>query len=283
MLIRSLVLAVAALSAAAAAAMSPAPIGLRVLHFVDRTRAAHFRTGEVAPRRLVTYVRYPRAGHGPFPLVVFAHGFDVLPGIYAPLLDAWAHAGYVVAAPVFPVESPTAPGGADESDLINQPGDIRFVITQLLRGPLHALIDPGRIAVAGQSDGGETVLAAAYADRFRDPRIDAAIVLSGAQLPNERFTYGPDRPPLLAVQGTADTVNRPFLTADFFRLARRPKFLLWLLGAEHLPPYTTNGRELGAVERVTTAFLDHYLRGGPLRAIRTAAAAPGVARLVADP
>ena len=38
---------------------------------------------------------------GPFPLIVFGHGFDVTPSVYARLLQAWTRAGYVVASPVF--------------------------------------------------------------------------------------------------------------------------------------------------------------------------------------
>jgi dienelactone hydrolase len=276
------VVATACAAATSTAASTTAP-GLRVLRLVDASRYAHFRNGAVARRTLVTYVRYPRAGSGPYPLVVFAHGFALTPAPYAPLLDAWARAGYVVAAPVFPVENANAPGGPDESDLVNQPADISFVITRLLTGPLHDLIDPRRIAVAGHSDGAETALAVAYADRFRDPRVDAAVILSGAQLPNERFTYGPARPPLLAVQGTADTINPRADTSSFFRLARAPKFLLWLLHAGHLPPYTTDRPELTVVERVTTAFLDHTLGKGSLKQLLDAGRSSRLARLAADP
>jgi fermentation-respiration switch protein FrsA (DUF1100 family) len=90
-------------------------------------------------------------------------------------------------------------------------------------------------------------------------------------------------PPLLAVQGTADPINAPATTADFFRLARRPKFLLWLLGASHRPPYTNQEPQLGIVERVTVAFLDHYLKGRPLGDFDKAAQRPGLTRLTADP
>ena len=109
-----------------------ATIGLRVFHFVDRSRTARFRNGTSGPRRLTTYVRYPTTGRAPFPLVVFCHGFDLVPSTYERLLDAWTRAGYVVAAPVFPVENADAPGGADEADLVNQPEDVSFVISQLL-------------------------------------------------------------------------------------------------------------------------------------------------------
>jgi hypothetical protein len=41
------------------------------------------------------------------------------PATYASLLLAWARAGYVVAAPVFPLTNASAPGGANESDLVS--------------------------------------------------------------------------------------------------------------------------------------------------------------------
>ena len=64
---------------------------------------------------------------------------------------------------------------------------------------------------------------------------------------------------------------------------RRPKFLLWLLGATHLPPYTTRDRWAAAVDRATLAFLDHYLRGRPLRTLLAPDGPHGTARIVSDP
>jgi dienelactone hydrolase len=277
-------LAAASCAAAAAAASSTPAIHVRVLRLVDHSRRAHFRNGSSGPRVLVTDVRYPAHGRPPFPLVVFAHGFAVTPGIYLRLLDRWARAGYVVAAPVFPVENAKAPGGPDESDLGNEPGDISFLITRLTAAgsPLRTLVDPGRIAVAGQSDGAEAALAVAYDRRFRDSRIDAAVILSGAAFPGFEQPP-PGAPPLLAVQGTADDINRPFLTSDYFRAMRRPKFLLWLLGATHLPPYTTDDRWAAVVQQTSTAFLDRYLRGARLRSLVASGRRPGTARIVADP
>jgi dienelactone hydrolase len=279
--VASVLAVVASVVGVAAASGTPPAVGLRVVRFTDRTRVVRFRNGVVRSRTLVTYVRYPRAGAAPYPLVVFVHGFALTPAAYARLLDAWASAGYVVAAPLFPGESALAPGGPTESDLINEPMDVRFVITRLLSSPLRRLIDPRRIAVAGQSDGGVAALAAAYADRLRDRRLGAAMVFSGAQTPALHFTYGPNRPPLLAVQGAADSINHPANTLAFFRLAHRPKFLLWLLHGEHLQPYTTDRGQLAIVERVTLAFLDHYLRGAPLRLLLDSAGSPE-AQLTAD-
>jgi hypothetical protein len=86
-----------------------------------------------------------------------------------------------------------------------------------------------------------------------------------------------------AVSGTADTTNSAGTTTAFFGRARRPKFLLWLLGASQLPPYTDRQPQLGIVERATIAFLDHYLKGRPLSALGEAAQRPGLTRLTADP
>ena len=61
------------------------------------------------------------------------------------------------------------------------------------------------------------------------------------------------------------------------------KFLVWLVGASHLPPYTDEQPQLGIVERSVVAFLDHYLEGRPLSAFERAARRPGLTQFVADP
>ena len=167
-------------------------VGLRVITFVDPTRVERFRNGRVEPRTLVTQIRYPALGSataddvrdappltaaGPFPLVVFGPGFAETPTAYARLLDAWARAGYVVAAPLFPLTQKHVPGGRREGDLDHQPADMSFVITRMLAENdlpasfLYGLIAPKLIAVAGQSDGAATALAEAYDPAFADPRI----------------------------------------------------------------------------------------------------------------
>jgi len=282
-------------------------VGLRVLRLTDTSRTIKLANGTIEPRTLLTYVRYPAiAGsgsgdlpdaqaaraEGPFPLVVFGHGFAVTPAPYARLLRSWARAGYVVAAPVFPLGNANAPGGPDESDLVNQPADMRFVISRVLvaastgSSPLHGLVDSTRIAVSGQSDGGDSALALAYDPRFRDPRVSAAAILSGAEIPGVRaFDFPPGSPPLLATQGTADTINPPSLTNLFFAGARRPKYMLSLIGAEHLPPYSTEQPQLAIVERVTLAFFDAYLehRPGALRRLLADGRVAGVSALLAEP
>jgi dienelactone hydrolase len=284
---------------------STGPVRYRVLvtrfRFVDRHRPIA-GVGSDEDRTLPTTVWYPDisgptsspvAGAEPatsFPLVVFAHGFDLFPSAYARLLHAWARAGYVVAAPVFPRTNPDAAGGLDEADIVNQPSDVSFVVSRLVKrstaasGPLSGLIDPSEIGVAGHSDGGETAMAAAYDTCCRDRRIDAAIVMAGAQLPVAGGRYlRAFGPPLLAIQGTVDTINPPSRTSVLYDAAPSPKYLLWLHGADHLGPFTTVAPFEPVVERVTIEFLDRYLKGTGTRVhVSRAARSAGVATLRAD-
>jgi dienelactone hydrolase len=285
----------------------PFAVGIRTVTFVDTSRTVRFPGRPPGPRTLTTVIRYPATGprsatdlpNAPparttnrFPLIVFGHGFAVTPAPYARLLQAWARAGYVVAAPIFPLGNANAPGGPNESDIVNQPRDMSFVITRMLqidatpRSFFQGLIAPHAIAVAGQSDGGETALAVAYDRHYLDRRVHAAVILSGAEIPGVGgFDFPAPSPPLLAAQGTADTTNQPRYTYAFFDAAPRPKFLLSLIGAQHLPPYTTEEPQLGIVERVTTDFLNRYVKNSnrALNRMLSAGNVPGVAAITADP
>jgi len=246
----------------------------RIVRLVDRDRTITRPSGRVTARHIRTVVRYPVVFGGTaaqraerFPLIVFAHGYALTPAPYRRLLVAWARAGYVVAAPVFPGENAHAPGGPDRGDLLNQPGDMRFVIARLLAasrradGPLSGVIDPDSVAVAGHSDGGNTALAVAYDPRFRWHRVGAAVILAGADLPGiAPFIFPRRGPPLLGVQGATDTINPPSATTAYYQRAPEPKFLLRFLRAGHFGPYMARSPEVRILARVSTAFLDRSLK-----------------------
>ncbi|MGH9103628.1 MAG: alpha/beta hydrolase family protein [Acidimicrobiales bacterium] len=260
---------------------------------------------EPGPRMLVTQIRYPAttspnageianappaAGSGPFPLVVFGPGYLQLPQNYAPLLDAWTRAGFVVAAPAFPLTNPATPGGPDEYDQVNQPADLSFLITSLIHdsgtpgNPLSGLVDTTEVAATGHSDGGNTVLALADNSRYRDARVKAVVVLSGQEWTGGFGVAGwfpAGSPPLLAVQGTADPVNPPQATDQFFAAAPQPKYLLCLQGSGHLDPYSTTEPAESLVARASIDFLDHYLYRAPgsLEAMQKLAASSSLGQL----
>lgn len=239
------------------------------------------RTGvageDLGRRRLLTQIRYPltqgssgsRPDRSGFPLLLFAPGFMQCGGRYAPLLHAWASAGYVVAVVNFPQTDCQAGARAYEPDLVNQPADMSYVLSRLLalsaqpHDPFSGLLNGHEIAAAGQSDGGDTVAALAANACCTDRRLKAAAVLSGAEwlpMPGRYFAHG--APPMLFVQGSADTINPPWTSLQLYRQdPGRSKFYLDLFGANHLIPYFGLNPVERLVARVTLAFFDRYVLG----------------------
>jgi fermentation-respiration switch protein FrsA (DUF1100 family) len=239
--------------------------------------------GEVisSSRALTTLVWYPATtAGGPWPVVVFAHGFEVGPDPYVALCEAWAAAGYVVAAPEFPLTDAEVAGDyLDESDIDNQPDDVRFVFASLLApdSPLAGLVDAGRLAVAGHSDGGVTALAVAGAPL---PGLRGVIALSAAPA----YEGAVDSPPLLVVQGDDDDIDPYENGVAVYEQASAPRFLLTLLGGGHLPPFLDGSDYLDAVDRVAVDFLDRYVAGRTVSDDTLLADVdPGLMTLDADP
>jgi hypothetical protein len=252
----------------------------------------------LAPRALVTTVQYPLApgstsqpATGPFPLILFAPGYQQCAAAYGDLLQTWASAGYVVAAVTFPrTNCELGNTKADENDLVNQPQDMSFVLSSLLtlsaepNQVLSGLINRQEIAAAGQSDGGDTVAALVANTCCTDTRVKAAAVLSAAPwpaMPGRYFTSG--TPPILFTQGNADNVNPPSASIALYRSdGAGLRYYLNLLGASHLSPYEASNPAERAVSRVTLAFFNQYVlnQSGALAAMSQAGNVGGVAALV---
>ena len=282
---------------AAAPTKTPGPpfaVGVVTATYVDPTRptAARGGVGGAPTRTLKTIVRYPSSAPvgtpegglppatGPFPLLVFAHGFNIDTAAYADALRGWAAAGYVVAAPELPLTSTALPGPAVESDLPNQPADLGVVITNVLAasngpGPFSGLVDPARIAVVGHSDGGNTVAAIAANSCCRDPRVKAVVAYAPEQAFFPSTWFGAANPPLLVVHATADSITAYSRGKAIYDGAAAPKYLLTIQGGSHLGPLQDAALR-AKVDPVVLDFLRAELGPDPaaLAAMKTAGAVP---------
>ena len=271
--------------ALASEASGSTPVSTTTMTFVDTSRSTPSWDGSPArpSRTLVTSIWYPaesgsggKVGQGPYPLIVFAHGLGGLPQQYQALLTAWAAAGYVVAAPLFPLSSGETPGGPDGGDIGNQPADMSFVISQMLKassassGPLSGLIEPGAIGAAGHSNGAITTLGLVANSCCRDTRVKAAVVMAGTTEGLGRGRYDlAEAPPLLVVSDLHDGLVPYADAVAVFNQAHGPKALLALRwdppsdttgSTAHMASSGVVGPTSKAVVKSTTAFFDAYLK-----------------------
>jgi predicted dienelactone hydrolase len=263
-----------------------------VLHqtFVDHSRGTPARGGNPSSssRHIATTIYYPtnlapseqnpkpKAAPGPFPLIVFAHGYAIDAAAYEPLLRDLAAGGFVVAAPDFPGTSTAYSGGALRSDSLQQPGDISFVITSILDisakpGLFFNVVNPNAVGDSGQSDGGVTAAAAAYNTCCIDPRIKASVILTGGSFGFNGQWFPPGTPPVMFVHATADEVNPYSASTSMFAQAQSPKYLMTIEGGDHLQVYVDPPWE-PHVAAAMIAFFDLYLKGDPAAAQRLEAA-----------
>ncbi|MGH9027899.1 MAG: alpha/beta hydrolase family protein, partial [Acidimicrobiia bacterium] len=225
-------------------------VGYRDVTYVDPARPTA-QNGDYAgapDRTLAVRVWYPAegaptdqpivdaaraAGREPFPLVLFSHGYLASGPAYGALTSQIAGAGYLVAAPTYPLSNGAAPGGPSIADVVNQPADASFVIDQVLDDPLFApTIDEEHIAAAGHSLGAITTLGLSLASCCADKRLDAAAAFSGVSI------LGPDQfaddVPLLLIHGDRDGIVPYRGSVDAFADASAPKYLVTLLGGGHV-------------------------------------------------
>ena len=219
------------------------------------------------------------------PLVLFAAGYDSYPSVYAPLLRAWAQAGFIVAAPTFPDENPAAvaaQGTNTEGDLPNEPADLAYVGHALEDASMRhiaacpgvfGMIEPHVVAVAGHSDGASAAALFAFGTGS-DPQgvplsvlradfsLRAAMIFSGSEV--APATYGaPDpRLPLLTVQSANDHCNPEIDAVELYRATHvNERFFLLLRTAQHRSPFDgTNERAFELVTTTSIQFLRLSLR-----------------------
>jgi predicted dienelactone hydrolase len=266
----ALVASVAVMTPTAAAGPAAGSVRTFQVTFVDDHRPVDGTASAPAQdrRTLITTITYPVGVRRPMPVVVLAHGYGGHPDKFSQLIGAWAAAGYVVAAPVFPLTSNLAPGGGTPGDVRNQPADVSFVIDEILKmgraksgGQLAGLVDGRHIGVAGLSLGGSTVYGLLFDSCCRDARIDAGVLMSALPYP---FTDGKAtwrRVPTLMVHSDADTKWYP-VSEGTYPLLATPKWFVTLHGSSHSAPFEDTPDPADDVVRtITIAFWDRYLKG----------------------
>lgn len=253
------------------AAEPPFPTASIVEDLVDDSRPTVGADGsEVAPARTITTtVWYPEGADRPVPLVVLAHGFTGHPDKFDELASAWASAGYVVAAPAFPLTNRDAPGGAVLADYRAQPADVSFVIDEVLAaaedpsGLLDGLVDGDHVGVAGHSLGGITTLGAGFNSCCRDERIDAVVVMDATELEFEG-TYDYAGTPTMVLHGDVDELVPHAAGVALYERVAPPKYLVTIIGGTHSAPFEDDPHPAdAAVVDMTTLFWDGYLGEDP--------------------
>jgi dienelactone hydrolase len=273
--------------------------------FVDGSRPteANGDVPELPNRTILAAIYYPAKGkptdvpvdnapadtkHGPYPLILFSHGLYARGVFYEDILKTWASAGYVVAAPDYPLSNQDARGGVyfgkAVGDTKNQPADATFVINGVIKldkqNKRFGGIDGKRIGASGHSLGGITTYGLAYSACCRDKRIKAALPMSGfggLVEPIEKYVWDGE-PPLLALHGNSDGTVPYVSDVNTLLWAKPPKFLVTFIGAGHVVPFL--GGETAqamALKQSTVDFLDRYLKDdkSALEKLRTHANVPG--------
>jgi dienelactone hydrolase len=177
----------------------------------------------------------PVHGDGPFPVVLFSHGFASFRTQSSFLTQHLASWGMVVAAPDHPSRGLLAVFTGQQPDPTASLDDVRAAVTLLedeatvADGPLQGALDLDRMAIVGHSAGGGTALLVA-ADGDLGPRLAMYVSLaSGAQEGGPL----PDVPSVF-MYGTEDDIVEPERTTGAYERAPAPKRLYAFTGAGHL-------------------------------------------------
>lgn len=237
----------------------PFRVGTRDFTFVDPSRPtmANGIFPESDSRTLQTTVWYPaKAGllgdltpslnaelareAGPFPLVVHAHGFMSERKEVSYLAKHLATHGYVVVSANFPLSTMGSPGGPTIDDVVNQPGDVSFLIDNMIGhsmssdSPLFGAVDAERIAITGTSLGALTTFLVTHHPDLRDPRIGAAITYAGPAFMFTELFWNHAEVPILLVHGDIDVIIEYEANAvRAFERAAPMAGLVTILGGTH--------------------------------------------------
>jgi predicted dienelactone hydrolase len=182
------------------------------------------------------------AADGPYPVVLFSHGFAGFPEQSADLVTHLASWGFVVIAPDHVERSlsgllGTAAKGVtprEDPEVLSASLDAVIADAKADDSPVHDLLDLDKVAVAGHSAGAS----AAYLTASSDDRIKAFIAYSvGTGRPDENGKVAerpvPDVPGMVMI-GSADGIIEPSASQKVYEGMEPPKYLVEIADAGHL-------------------------------------------------
>lgn len=229
-----------------------------------------------------------RTGTGPWPLVLFSHGFGGC-GKQSAFLTAYlAENGYIVAAPdhadARPCKSLRAfemqkdmlervpekpfrqPERWNDDTYLSRRDDLTLALKAILDDPqFKGYVDEERIALIGHSLGGYAALGLAGAWKsWKDPRFKAVVALSPYTAPFvDAHSLKGISVPVLYIGGSRDIPVTPMLKASngAYAQTNAPKYFMELEGAGHFSFTQRDNRFWDRIDKTTLAFLDTYLKG----------------------
>ncbi len=183
-----------------------------------------------------------QASGGPYPVVLFSHGFAGFPEQSADLVTHLASWGFVVVAPdhverslsgLLGVASKGVSKLADTT-VLTQSLDAAIADAKRPASPLHELLDLDHVAVTGHSAGA----GAAYQEASTDPRIKAFISYSvrlggGADGKKTPLPPVPEIPGMV-MAGSGDGIIPIAASQKVFTGMKTPKYFVKIEGAGHL-------------------------------------------------
>ena len=236
----------------------------------------------------VTVWSQENAGN-PRPTVIFSHGFHGCATQSRFLMEGLADAGYLVIAPNhrdatcaggeatwmgrpdLPFQQPE---GWNDTTYRDRADDIRRLLDALRSDDRwRTQIDWDRLALAGHSLGGYTVLGLAGAwPSWKLAGIKAVLALSPYTKPfDSHHTLATLAVPVMYQGGTRDVGITPELHKSMgsYDQTSRPKYYLELDGAGHFAWTNVNTESHRSIVAYSLAFLDHYVKNEPAGGLLT--------------
>lgn len=220
----------------------------------------------------------PKNSHVPSPLVIFSHGFHGSSTQSTFLMRALADDGYLVIAPNHKDsmrENPRMsmadagfgkPDGWTDATFSDRRDDVIRLVRSLKTDPQWSKsIDWTRLALAGHSLGGYTVLGLAGAwPSWKLPDIKAVVAMSPYCAPFvQRGTLSALKVPVLYEGGTRDVGITPTVKrrGGAFDLTPAPAEYVEFEGAGHFAWTDLNPKYQESIDYYSIAFLDKYVKG----------------------